>query len=113
MVGQKKKKTKSQLKRFRAIQEIGCLACRQLGYYNVPCQIHHLVNGYRLGDEYTVGLCPYHHQGISDLDKETAYRILGPSLATNKKEFIERFGTDDELLMEQNRLIRLWEDNFV
>lgn len=113
MVGKKKKKTKSQERRFRAIKEIGCLACRQLGYYDVPGEAHHLLNGYRRGDEYSVSLCQYHHRNVTELDKETAYRILGPSLATNKKEFIERFGTDEELLSTQNKLIEEWEQSIV
>lgn len=113
MVGKSKAATKEQKRRFDAIKSIGCLACRQLGYYDVDAEIHHLLNGYRRGHDYSVGLCCFHHRNVTELDKETAYRILGPSLATNKKEFIERFGTDEELLSTQNKLIEDWEESIV
>lgn len=112
MVGKQKAKTKKDLRRFEAISDIGCLACRQMGYYQVPAQVHHLTKGYRRGDQCTVGLCPWHHQGQAE-DTGLAYKIAGPSLALNKKEFRDKFGTDEELLMEMDRLIRLWEEAFV
>lgn len=114
MVGKTKSRTKEEQRRFQAIKEIGCIPCRMLGYYNVPCDIQHCISGgKRRGHSYSYGCCPYHHRNVTDLDKETAYRIFGPSLATNKKEFIERFGSDDELIAEQNRLIAEWENSFV
>lgn len=113
MVGKQKQPTKSQQKRFNAIQNIGCLACRKMGYYEVPAEIHHLLNGYRRGHDYSLGLCEWHHRGITQMDKGQAYQLLGPSLAVNKKEFEMRFGTDDELLSEQNGLIEQWEGTVV
>lgn len=96
-------------RRFRLIQEIGCLPCRMRGWYAAP-DVHHLNLGShagqkRLGDESTIGLCPYHHRGVTALPMGQAYRALGPALARNPSEFREVFGSDEKLLAEQNRLI--------
>lgn len=90
-------------RRFGRIREIGCLACRQLGWYGAP-DVHHLNLGehagqVRRGDEYTIGLCPWHHRGIGK------FVDIGPSLAKEPVKFRQRFGSDDELLAKQNELI--------
>lgn len=109
-----KPRTKDQQRRFDAIKDIGCVPCRKMGYYDVPCDIQHVVEGSkRLGHDYTYGACPYHHRNVTDLDKDTAYKILGPSLAVNKREYEDTFGTERELVWEMDRLIKLWESNFV
>lgn len=114
MVGKTKSRTKDQQRRLDAIKDIGCIPCRKLGYYNVECDIQHIVEGdKRLGHDWTYGCCPYHHRNVTELDKEMAYKILGPSLATNKREFEDMFGTERELKFEQDRLIKLWEESFI
>lgn len=116
MVGKTKKPTKEEQRRFQAIQSIGCLPCRMEGLFNVPCEIHHVVEGaYRRGHSYTYGVCPYHHRGLTPegLIEDTAYKIAGPSMALNKKQYQERYGTEQELLWEQERLIKMWESSFV
>jgi hypothetical protein len=94
-------------RRFLRIQEQGCLCCRRFGVWSVP-EIHHLNEGghagqKRRGDEFTIGLCSWHHRGIRSFLSGT----LGPSLALNSREFRERFGSDDELLAAQNELIQV------
>ncbi|MGH9809349.1 MAG: Ref family recombination enhancement nuclease [Terriglobia bacterium] len=94
-------------RRFRRIKEIGCLACRACGWFST-CEIHHLnlcgqAGRVRRGDEATIGLCAHHHRGTwlpASLKGK-----LGPSLALSSKAFRRRFGTDDELLAKQDRLI--------
>lgn len=54
----------------------------------------------RLGDEATIGLCPWHHRGIFKPPIN-----VGPSLAKEPNRFREVFGSDDELLAEENELI--------
>lgn len=100
-------------RRFSRIREIGCLACRKRGWYSSP-DVHHLNLGAhagqkRRGDEATIGLCPYHHRSVTVLPMGLAYRSLGPSLAREPNEFRRTFGTDDELLAEQNQLIEEYE----
>lgn len=93
--------TKAHRARFRAIQEIGCIACRADGYRNVPPDIHHLLSGgRRRGHEDTIGLCPWHHRGVG----------TGPgiSYAQAPRAFRERYGQDDELLAQQDQLILDW-----
>jgi hypothetical protein len=101
------------------IREIGCLACRRVGFYTVP-EVHHLNLGahagqVRRGDEFTIGLCPYHHQGrphpafLPDQVRD----ILGPSLAKAPNTFRQVFGSDDALLAWQNELLERTEKNRV
>lgn len=99
-------------RRFQDIYEIGCLACRKLGRYRVPCHIHHLnLGGHpgqeRRGDQFTIGLCPWHHDGIypSGYTESRMRDEHGPSFKLHKLKFWEHFGTDDALLDWQNELI--------
>lgn len=73
------------------------------------CEIHHLLDGgRRIGHEATVGLSPWHHRGVCDPGMTSGQMELmfGPSLAySGAKRFRAAFGTDEELLRMQNRLI--------
>lgn len=101
-----------QRRRFDSIAWLGCVACLLDYRFNEPCQIHHgLKSGRRPNGQaahwYTVGLCPWHHQGIAnrDIPVGKCREIFGPSLAKEKKAFIERYGTDSELVALQNKLL--------
>lgn len=102
--------------RFRRLKELGCVACWKAGKPNVPAEIHHLNLGgkagqKRRGDEFTIPLCPWHHQGNpGELRAENAYLLIGPSLKLHSREFRSEFGSDDELLAKVNDLIRLYDD---
>jgi hypothetical protein len=51
--------TDKRSQRFRELQELGCVACRKLGYVSQP-DIHHLLSGgKRIGDNATIPLCPF------------------------------------------------------
>jgi hypothetical protein len=94
--------------RYTALQRIGCLACRELGYVQ-PADMHHLLSGtHRRGDKATIPLCPFHHRGVWN-DRfhslKFAKTLLGPSLALEPKAFRERFGDDAALLAKANALI--------
>jgi hypothetical protein len=98
-------------RRFGRIRDIGCLACRKRGWFNLP-DVHHLNLGghagqLRLGDESTVGLCIWHHRGkpLAPLNESQCRRILGPSLQAEPIAFRETFGCDQQLLAWQNDLI--------
>lgn len=99
-------------RRFAWIYDIGCVACLKIEIGFEPCQIHHLNLGgkagqKRLGDRYTIGLCPWHHQGQvpSHMPKLGFKALRGPSLALSSREFRVKFGSDDELLAYQDELI--------
>jgi len=92
------------------IYQLGCLPCRVRGWFS-PCQVHHLnldgkAGQKRLGDDATIGLCPWHHVGepIQGMTAAECRRQVGPSLKQSNA-FRDTFGTDDELLARQNRLI--------
>lgn len=106
--------TKADRERFRRIQQGGCIACRMAGLEFVPTQVHHLTvtgrhGGPRIGHHATVGLCPWHHQGIppAGLEWRDALSLMGPSLARTPRKFREAFGFDLTLLNYQEQLLKL------
>lgn len=91
------KPTAEQLRRWDLIRAKGCICCRLQGYMG-GVEIHHLKSGnVRMGHDFTVGLCDFHHRGVGD--------GIGPSLADGARTFHNEFGGDDWLLAEQNRAI--------
>jgi len=107
---------KADKRRFLAITEIGCLACRlqfpdRNHDFSYTTDVHHLLSGgKRIGNHATIGLCPYHHRNVYDLPKEFMIENLGPSLADGIKVFEQIFPTQKELLEMQNELIEEWEE---
>lgn len=106
--------------RFRRLKEMGCIACWKEGRVNVYPEIHHLNLGGRAGqkrrgDEYTIPLCRWHHQGhvvfhIGMLTTDERAELWGPSLKLHSKAFRKRYGKDDELLAKVNDLIQQMDD---
>ena len=101
--------TKAQKERFRKLQEFGCIACFKELDWSAP-DIHHIVEGgRRLGHDFTLPLCPWHHRGIQ-WDEWTARgmeEVLGPSLAHSKRKFVEWYGTERELLELVNERLEM------
>ena len=94
--------------RYDKLQKIGCLACRHYGYIQAADMHHLLAGNKRRGNEATIPLCEYHHRNVWHTrfkTKKLAQTLLGPSLAESSKAFHERFGSDEELLAEADRLI--------
>ena len=88
--------------RFERLKDIGCVACLKQGYHRLA-EIHHLVEGYRLGHDWTIPLCEWHHRGVPPtmaMTKAQARQLLGPSLAETKRQFVGEYGTERELLEE-------------
>lgn len=100
--------------RDTAIREIGCICCLREGLGATPAEKHHLLttglhgNGKRRGEQFTVGLCQYHHRGIGN-----PAQFRSPSLAREPRSFRARYGDDEVLLAEQNRLIDIWKKSFI
>lgn len=85
--------TKADLRRFQALQDLGCICCHILGFYSPP-DIHHLLSGgRRQGHRHTIPLCPWHHRGVLKPHVD-----MGPSLANGSKPFVEHWGTEQQLL---------------
>lgn len=97
--------SKADLKRYRKLQDLGCICCYILGLPGVPGDIHHVVeNGYRRlsgGNKSTLCLCPFHHRGVGNGNS-----FFGPSLADGSKPFHRYWGTQGELLAKVNELLR-------
>jgi hypothetical protein len=104
--------SKSDLKRYDALHDLGCIACHLDGYRGVPAEMHHLVDkGYRKhsgGNNATLPLCEWHHRGQPPMDFTVAYMhsTRGPSMHWHGKEFTQRYGTQRELLAKVNEAIR-------
>lgn len=107
--------TVAERERLEAIPFVGCLACAIVGRYQLA-QVHHITAcGRRIrkkedGTEhrYTLGLCPWHHQGqLPDgYSPRNMTAAIGPSMALDKRGFVRRFGTETALLELQDALIR-------
>ncbi|MEO1035207.1 MAG: Ref family recombination enhancement nuclease [Pseudomonadota bacterium] len=96
-------------RRYLKLKKLGCICCRRYGI-KTPAQIHHItVARKRLGNEFTIPLCAWHHQGMpfdSDMRPSAVTGVFGPSLALSKRLFIAEFGTELELLDEVNELLQ-------
>ncbi len=93
----KKKPTKAEQEHMNNVAELNCIACRQLGHYDTPAEIHHLRTGMGMGQRnnhfMVIPLCPTHHRTGPD------------AFHQSKKNFEARFGTELELLEEVKRLL--------
>lgn len=51
--------------RIERMLRLGCVACAYLDIPNIECECHHILWGnVRLGDWYTIPLCPGQHRGV-------------------------------------------------
>lgn len=100
--------------RFDAMGEIGCVIARLRGHGWVYGERHHLLttglhgNGKRRGDEFTICLSPWSHRGqpFNGWSEGQCREMFGPSYAQEPTLFRETFGSDDELLEVQNKMLR-------
>lgn len=105
--------TKAEAQWITDVKRFGCLCCMALGYRwerdGPLVEAHHLLSGsIRRGHLFTIGLCAWHHRAavvVSGWSLAVHRRLLGPSLAEGSVPFHARFGTDDELLAKQQRLV--------
>jgi len=84
---------------------VGCIACYQIhGVMGTPANLHHIISektGRRISHIDSYGLCSAHHD-------------RGPlSVHKAKFKFREKFGSDEYLLTETNRLIANFESNTI
>ena len=83
--------------RFGKLVEYGCIACWAEGYGPTPPEIHHIREGYGMGqrapDEETIPLCPQHHR---------YGKGRYPGIHSDPKAFKKRYGTETQLLEDVN-----------
>jgi hypothetical protein len=99
--------TKADRMRYDCFRHIGCIVSRlYLDRYELY-DVHHLVEGYRLGNQYTIPLNPWFHRGVTvdNCSQADMERIYGPSLAKNKRAFVDTFGTERQLLEKVNAMV--------
>tara|TARA_Y100000361_G_scaffold23242_1_gene18367 strand:+ start:784 stop:1059 length:276 start_codon:yes stop_codon:yes gene_type:complete len=89
--------TKDEKKHLSKVAELGCIACRQMGIYDTPAEIHHIKNNFSLGKKSShyevIPLCHAHHRTSNE-----AYHY-------SPKKFTEKFGTQKELLTMVQELL--------
>ena len=106
-MGPGKSATKAEQARYTALKQLGCAACRQYGKAR-PAEVHHLVEaGERLGNDFTIPLCDWHHRGVVVRTSANYMTLLcGPSLARSRRDFEREFGTEHDILDDTNELLR-------
>lgn len=124
---EKEKVTPEQLDRWNRMISFGCVACRlneidfnlrRVSYLRTrttklcaeKLEIHHLLSSNkRMGHDFTVCLCRYHHQGdflpVSGRLYIVQAKAYGPSLAHEGRRFRQMYGRELALLDYQNSLL--------
>lgn len=91
--GRRKKRSKAMSAHMDRVAGLGCIACLSMGYLTAP-ELHHPRDeagaGQKAPDSDVIPLCPAHHRGTEHP------RV--PSIHLDRLVFIERFGTEAELL---------------
>lgn len=113
--------------RFTALRRAGCICCLLNATVlfqptkGLRIEVHHLnegglPGGKRRGDEFTIGLCSWHHRGSFTpgaapagndgvLWQERQAATYGPSWAQGTKRFRPVYGDDDSNLEIANELV--------
>jgi len=95
----KRKPTKAESEHMGRVAALGCIVCRNLGYGYSPAVVHHIRNGYGVGQRAphfeTIGLCYPHHDGGK----------FGTAFHSGPKTWEAKFGTERELLEQVKGLL--------
>ena len=98
----KKRPNKVERERLRTIGEMPCYACFQDGF-ETQSEVHHIRKNIGLSirpdHKLTIPLCPKHH------------RFGKISIHLGKKAFVDRYGTEQEILEKVNREIERCREN--
>jgi hypothetical protein len=88
--------TAAQRRKWGKLAGIGCICCRKDGNEGTPAEIHHIKDHGNHNHDRVLPLCLKHHNERNN---------LVPCIHHNRIEFIDRYGTPDELLAECMELI--------
>ena len=81
-----------------------CIVCDREYGVKTPAEIHHLVSGSkRLGERYTILLCPGHHRN-QEAGKISRHSQGGKR--GGKSAFEAAYGSEQELLRYQDELVK-------
>lgn len=93
--------TLAEKKHMSRVAELGCIACRLIGYYDTPAELHHPRSGQGLGQRAShfdvIPLCPAHHRGTAGLKV--------PSVHGSPDAFKKSFGMESDLLEKVYKLL--------
>ena len=104
------KATKAEQARYVRLRSMSCICCydEAMGT-GLPLEIHHMTSGgRRIGNEFTLPLCQWHHRGVVPegcKNSSTAALMYGPSFAKSKRLFVNTYGTEAQLLQKVNNLL--------
>ena len=85
----------------RLCREVGCVACRHDGHFNDYVSVHHIDGRTKPGCHMKVlPLCAGHHQAGTGNDKTMI------AVHPDKARFVERYGSEMELLQWAVSLLR-------
>lgn len=115
MVGRTQARVIADQIRLTTLFEIGCIPCMIDGMDGEPATIQHVTScGRRLEDQHqkTYSACAWHHLGhvpdfVSRNNVELATQMLGPSLAHQRRPYRDRYGTEADLIMIADGLVRM------
>jgi hypothetical protein len=83
--------SKADKERMALLKTLPCIVCG-----SSPVEVHHITEGgRRLGHQYTIPLCYFHHEGNFC------------SIGNTKKSFVDKFGTELEILELLNKKYNL------
>lgn len=91
--------TKTEREYLQKVAEIGCIACRKIGFYDTPSEIHHIRAGQgtsqRASHFNVLPLCHAHHRTGG----------YGVAFHAGKKAFEAKFGTESKLLNDVKTIL--------
>ena len=92
---------KAEREHLNRITSLGCIVCRNNGYYGTPAEVHHIRSGQGIGQRAsnyeTLPLCPFHHRSGG----------YGNAFHAGPKVWQEKFGTERELLAQVQELLEV------
>lgn len=94
-------KGKARSAHFERVAALGCIACLIDGNPGTPAELHHIREtaggGQKALDSDVISVCPAHHRGTD--------HPRTPSIHLNRLAFIERYGSETELLARVRALL--------
>jgi len=91
--------TSKEKKHMDRVSQLGCIVCRLQGFYDVPCEIHHIEGKTKENTHFKVlPLCFEHHRMGSGMEPISRHPY--------KARFEKTYGTEYELLELVNSLVK-------